>query len=343
MSPLPILLSLALAADPALPTVRPSFLYSLSDFTGPVRSLWAQLSYDRKRDEVLATAGGVVGIFNRVGMQVYEYGTDGSLGVVLAAVALDDGDQLVLTVVEGKWKLTLCDYRGEAVGPFELKGLRTGWEDFRPDLLAYRDGKIYLASSGSLRVVVADGAGQVIAHHDLVKILQLDEKGADAASFRGMGVDPAGRILLTMPLAFKVAVLSPDGTARTFGQRGSTPGKFNIIGKMDADEKGYYYLTDILRSVVMVFDPDLNFLGEFGYRGDGPDNFISPADVAAGNGKIYVAQAANRGVAVVRVEIVPPPPPEPQPGEAPASAPAGARPAGPTSPPASPPSRAAPR
>jgi hypothetical protein len=322
---LPIILALALAADPPPPAIRPVWLYNLSDFTGPVRSQWASLSFDRSREETFVTHAGVVGIYNKMGMEVFEFGGDGSLGFVMASAVLDDGDQVVLSSVEGRREMFLCDYRGEPVGRFELSGLPPALQKkFEPDLITARDGKIYLASSGLLDVVVADPSGKVLAHHNLAKLLKLDERGADTASFRGMGVDREGRILLTMPLMFKVAIVSPNGTVRTFGQRGSVPGKFNIIGKMDSDERGYYFLTDILRSVVMVFDPNIEFLGEFGYRGEDPDNLISPVDIVAANGKVYVAQAGNRGVSVFRVEITPPAPP-------------------PTSAPATPPSTAAPR
>jgi hypothetical protein len=42
----------------------------------------------------------------------------------------------------------------------------------------------------------------------------------------------------------------------------------------------------------MVFDSStLRFLGEFGYRGDDPENLIAPSNVAVGNGRVYVSQS----------------------------------------------------
>lgn len=336
MSTLSLILALAVAADPAPPGARLSFVHTLSSYTGPVRSQWATLALDLRRDEVFVAQGGVVGIYNAMGMEVFEYGQDGGLGVVVGVAVLDDGDQIVLSSLDGRLVLFRCDYRGEPLGRFELTGL-TGdlAKDFQPNLITYRDGKIYLAEVGRMNVVVADPSGKVLAQLDVKKLLKLEEKDLDSAVMRGLGVDPEGRILITMPLLFKVALISPDQSVRLFGTRGSVPGRFNIIGKMTADEKGYYYLTDALRSVVMVFDPDLEFLGEFGYRGDEPDNLIAPIDIAAGNGKVWVAQAGNRGVSVFKVELPPRPPPEP------AAAPAA--PAPPTSAPATPPAKAAPR
>ena len=49
----------------------------------------------------------------------------------------------------------------------------------------------------------------------------------------------------------------------------------------------------------LVFNKDLNFVTEFGYRGFGPGSLIVPSDVVAGpDGRIYVSQAGNRGVSV---------------------------------------------
>ncbi len=61
-------------------------------------------------------------------------------------------------------------------------------------------------------------------------------------------------------------------------------------------------MSDRLRSVVLVFDRDLRFQTEFGYRGDQPSNLIVPDDLAIdSSGNVYVGQAANRGVSVFKV------------------------------------------
>jgi hypothetical protein len=322
VSALSLLLALAVAAEPPPPGMKPSYLYGLSTSTGAVKSTWASVAYDRTMDEVFASQGVVVGIFNKMGMMVHDFGGDGSLGIVIATAVLEDGDILVVSAQEGQRVLTRCDYRGEVLGRVELTGLPEELQGkFQPDLLDYRAGKVYLGESSRMNVVVADTTGKFLAHYDLRKLLQLDEQQLQSTWMRGLSVDREGRILATLPLLFRVAIVSPDRTFKLFGTRGSTPGRFNIIGKMVSDEKGYLYLTDTLRCVVMVFDPDLKFLGEFGYRGDAPENLIAPLEIAAGNGKVFVAQAGNRGVSVFQVEL----------------------PEAPTSAPANPPATAAPR
>jgi hypothetical protein len=63
------------------------------------------------------------------------------------------------------------------------------------------------------------------------------------------------------------------------------------------------FVLDRLRSVVIVFDPSLKFVVEFGYRGDGPTNLIAPYDLAVGNGKVFVSQARDRGVKVFQYDF----------------------------------------
>jgi hypothetical protein len=108
---------------------------------------------------------------------------------------------------------------------------------------------------------------------------------------RGFSVDRDGNMLFTVASVFSAYVMSPEGKVRAFGQKGSTPGKFNIVSGIAADEEGRLFLTDSLRAVVMVFDPSFQFLGEFGYRGPDPENLVSPFNLAVGNGRVYVTQS----------------------------------------------------
>src|SRR5262249_20525691 len=110
---------------------------------------------------------------------------------------------------------------------------------------------------------------------------------------RGFSVDHAGNMYFTIPTQFSAFVATPDGKVRSFGTRGSSPGKFSVVAGIAADDDGHIYITDILRAVVMVFDRDFRFLGEFGYRGNGAENLVGPSAVVVGNGRVYVSQATG--------------------------------------------------
>jgi hypothetical protein len=95
--------------------------------------------------------------------------------------------------------------------------------------------------------------------------------------------------------------MTPDKHVQAFGARGSSPGKFNVVSGIAADDKGNIYLTDTLRCVVMVFDKELNFRKEFGFRGLEPGNLIAPMELAVNSDRVYVAQTRSRGVSVYRM------------------------------------------
>src|SRR5208337_2192628 len=120
--------------------------------------------------------------------------------------------------------------------------------------------RFYLASDSMMRVVVTDTNGIFQSSCDLASILKLDEKTMQASTgIFGLTVDNGGRILFTIPSSFSVYIVSPDGTWTSFGRRGSSPGKFNIVSGIAEDDKGNIYVTDKLKCAVMVFDRDYTF------------------------------------------------------------------------------------
>ncbi len=289
------------AASPAR-AVELSFLYTLSDANGPMRSSWVRLAHDPQAHEtfVLDPSEGVVHVFNRSGMETFSFGDDESLGSVTDVGVLDGGDLVLLTWVRGEMALVRCNFRGEPRGRVELRGLPAALAGFVPDQLRVAAGTLYLASSRAMRVVAVTPGGAYVRDYDATGVV--DRRHAGDAGFTGFAVDGSGNVLFTIAPLFQAFVLSPEGKLRAFGVRGSSPGKFNVVGGIAADDAGNLYVTDVLRSVVMVFDPQLQFLGEFGYRGYAAGNLIAPRDLVVGDGLVFVTQSAARGVSVFRVE-----------------------------------------
>lgn len=314
------------AAEAKKATVEANFEHDLATPEGVVNITWPSIAYDRAQDEVFVASEGWVRIFDKTGMEVHRFGDDGSLGNISRVAVLEDGQIIVLTSRDGKKEYVRCDFRGEPLEKFELSGLPRGFAKFDPDQLVYHDGRLYFAERGSMRVVVTDVMGGYRQAYNLRNIvagaIADDPDRKPPAAMDGFNVDRKGNILFTMSTMFQGGVFSPNGKVRLFGSRGSTPGKFNIIGGIDSDDEGNVYVTDRLRSVVTVWDKDLRHLADFGYRGGNRWNLLTPYEIGVGNGRVFVAQAGNRGVKAFRVKIVPPPPPEPvaEPGAGPVSA-----------------------
>jgi outer membrane protein assembly factor BamB len=170
--------------------------------------------------------------------------------------------------------------------------------------MVYRDGLIYLADTYSMKVVALDTEGTFQRGHDIRPLMNemgVAEEDVEEVDMEGFDVDPQGNVLFTVSSMFSAYRISPSGKIEGFGGRGSSPGLFGVVAGIRADEYGYYYITDRLRSVVIVYDSSLTFRTEFGYRGPRRGNLIVPNDLAVGNGKVYVSQSGERGVSVFRL------------------------------------------
>ncbi len=277
-----------------------SYLHSLASTYGVLPLGGVSLNYDTGHRELVVTGGGLVRVFNDSGMEVFTFGEDPGIGGVLSAVPIDDGGLMVLSSLEGKLSLLRCNFRGEPVGRVELKDVPEAFSNLSPTALRYVNGKLYLADSAQMKVLVADGEGKVVAAHDVAKLLGLEAQRADTG-FRGFNVDGSGNLLVTVQPLFSAYVISPAGEVKAFGIRGSGPGKFNVVGGIARDPAGNIYVADILRSAVIVFDPSLKFVREFGYRGRAASNLAAPDELALGDGKLYVANNGRRGVSVFKV------------------------------------------
>ncbi len=292
---------LGAAASPAADyAFKLAYDHNLSTPSGRIRTGSVLLSYDAYAGEVYVIGYGLVRIFNRAGMEVFSFGEDTDVGSIRGVAALENGDLVVLVLRDGKTSLRRANFRGEITGRLDLTGLPERFRDFAANRLFYGDRKLYLVDEASMRLLVTTEAGAHVASYDLAEILGVADKRADYG-VSGCGVDQSGRFLFTVASLFKVHVLSPDGKLRLFGRPGGAPGKFNLVAGVGADDEGRIYVADSLKSTVSVFDPEFNFLGEFGYRGSRPGNLVRPSDLVVGGGKVYVSQGASRGVSVFRI------------------------------------------
>ncbi len=283
------------------PVVEVSYLYSLSTNFGTLPFSNAQLSYDRAHRELYVTGAGPVRVFNDSGMEVYTFGDDPELGFVYSIVSTEGGDLIALTSHGGKLTLVRCTFRGEFIEAIEPRDVPEPFAKLAPSIIRYANGKLYVADLGAMRIVVLDAAtGAHVASFDVAEKLQEADHRADLG-LRGFNVDREGNMLFTIQPLFKAYLMTLAGEIRAFGQKGSAPGKFNIVGGIARDDAGNLYVSDILKSAILVFDPDFVFRKEFGYRGGGPSNLAAPEDLAAAGNKLFVSQRARRGVSVFQV------------------------------------------
>lgn len=287
-----------------------SYLHSLSNFNGRIPYGPVKIFVDDSQNEIFVAESNIVRVFNGSGMEVSWFGFDPALGLIRDLAADETGDVFLLSAdisnpAQGVVPfLARCNYRGEFRERIEFKNLPAGFESFQPSRLTYRPGRFYLVDEAALRLAVVDAQGRFQQGFDLAALIDLEKDKHPDTEIFGFNLDEAGNILFTIPVLFRVFQLTPGGAIRSFGKPGSAPGSFGIVGGVAADRSGNIYVSDRLRSVVMVFDKNFSFLTEFGGFGDRPENLIRPGNIALGaTGKLYVTQLRNRGVSVFSVGV----------------------------------------
>jgi DNA-binding beta-propeller fold protein YncE len=270
-----------------------------------VPSNWATISIDEARDEIYVTdsQSGIIRIYNDRGMEVYRFGDDWSSGrLLLDAAARKDGNILVLTQKFSQNSIVICNFRGEFLTDLALQDFPADFSGFSPTDMDYRNGRLYLLDNNSLQLAVTDSNGFFLSGYDLGAMLEIEPQKRNVTQIGGFSVDRAGNIFFTVPVIFSAFRLSTDGKLAVFGKPGSAPGRFNIVGGIVADDEGYIYVADRLKSAVIIFDRDFKFLHEFGYRGRKPNNLIAPNDIGLdAAGRLYVSQLASIGVSVFKI------------------------------------------
>lgn len=294
---------LLLCSTNALAAIKASYLYTFSDFNGRIPYTWAGLSSDKKHGEIYVVNDGAVSVFNSVGMEIFRFGDDRALGLITNVAAEQDGGILVLStnVTTNATSVLRCNFRGELKDTVELKGLPQEFSQLRPNRLVYWKGDIYLADFQARKIVVTDSSGAFVDGYDVGALLAKDEKPGSQNDMVGFNVDRDGNMLFTVPTLFAAFRMSRDHKVESFGSPGNVGGKFNVVGGIASDDKGFIYVADILKSVVMVYDKDFKFQMQFGHRGNERGSLVAPQQVEVMNDKLFVNQARNLGVSVFRI------------------------------------------
>ncbi len=280
-----------------------SFLYTLSDFSGTKPFSSARINKDTAKNEIYAMVGEAVSIFNASGMEVYRIDYDANIGIVSDVAVLSNGQLAVLASKGPLTRLVRCSFRAEPLGNIELKGLPSDFTGFSPNRIYSRDGRLYLISFSTMRVVIVDEDGLFVKGVDLAKELGMSEKEREESGFGGFTIDSDGGFLFTIPATARVYLMPPEGKPRVFGKRGSAPGRFGVVTGIALDRDGNILVADKLRCVVMVFErTNFAMLKEFGNRGFKPGNLIGPDDILVDSqNKVYVSSLRSRGISVYQL------------------------------------------
>lgn len=300
-----------------------SYDYNLANFSGPIPYMLATLAQDNVRNEVyvMDPKKKDIRIFGETGMEIFRFGDEGEFAWAKDLAVDDTGNIYFLNTSykhgTDRIMITRCNFRGEQQSEFAIQGIPKEYSGLSPIYMGIAREKIYLADPIRLSIIVADLEGNFVKGYNVQQtvdtlgeeeVARKKEKGMlvdqseMTTDMTGFNVDSRGNVYFTIASIFAAFRLSPDGELGSWGKSGSTPGSFGVASGIAADDMGYIYVTDRLRCVVIVFNKNFKFITEFGFRGSRASNLIVPSEiVVARDGRLYVAQAANRGVSVFTV------------------------------------------
>jgi DNA-binding beta-propeller fold protein YncE len=150
-----------------------------------------------------------------------------------------------------------------------------------PVAIAKRGDTLYVADSGSGKVIVFNADGKLL--------FQIDH---DLARPSGLVIEN-DRLRIADSQQHCVAVFDLHGKfISRFGRRGTGPGEFNFPTHLATDADGRLYVTDSMNNRVQVFDAAGKFQSQIGTAGDSPGCFSRPKGVAVDTlGHVYVVDA----------------------------------------------------
>jgi DNA-binding beta-propeller fold protein YncE len=159
-------------------------------------------------------------------------------------------------------------------------------------VLPLEDGTAWVAAYGSNEIIRIDPNG-------LIRQRQRGPlNGFDRPYDLVRGKD--GRLFLSEYRGGRVSVLSDQGEWLYYiGSRGRGDGQLVGPQNLAIDEEGYLYVVDYGNRRISKFDPDGTFILSFGARNTAAipfPGFLSPTGIAAGDGRVFVADSAAKQI-----------------------------------------------
>jgi DNA-binding beta-propeller fold protein YncE len=156
-------------------------------------------------------------------------------------------------------------------------------------ILALEDGSAWVVAYGSNEIIQIDVNGSILRRR------RGPINGFDRPYDIARGQD--GRLFLSETRGGRISVLNAEGDWQYYiGSKGLGPGELVGPQNITIDEEGYLYVVEYGNRRISKFDPDGTFIVSFGQRETGFRGLLSPAGIAAGRDRIFVADSTFRQI-----------------------------------------------
>lgn len=261
-----------------------------------------QIRYDRRTGEYyLADSGhNRVIILNAKGFATFELRNEKVLQCPKDVAVDSNGLIYVLgTPLVGKG-LSIFDYNGDYIGPFQFHGGPDTANIDLSSLVIDDHNQMYLTETRSFKLLSYDLSGNFKFEAPLFK--DLNAKELDEQMLGGLTI--AGDFLyLPVPMQSTVYCLDKQGNiVKTIGYRGGGDGELSFPVSASVDMQGNYLILDKHRCSVVRFDSTGKPNGEFGGMGLGPGWFYHPISMLVDpQNRAWVVQGLNNLVQVMQL------------------------------------------
>jgi len=211
------------------------------------------------------------------------YGRNTGVGMLLNA--------RIETVSNRRFLMPIADDGVRYVGAGRYPGKYEDIILFRQptSVLPNKDGTIWIVAYGSNEIVRVSVNGIIIERR------RGPLNGFDRPYDMVRGQD--GRMYISEYRGSRISVLDSEGRWLSYiGSRGLGLGQFVGPQHLTIDEDGYLYAVDYGNRRISKFDPDGKFILSFGLKSSVFPGMLSPTGIAAGKGKIFVADSAAKAV-----------------------------------------------
>ena len=192
-------------------------------------------------------------------------------------VAVDSQGRILVVDAFASY-IDVCDFRGTSLKRIHLPAPDSAGAGGPGPLAVATDGRIVVASrqkTGGVWVLDADG--KPLAHWGVAGTAP-----GQLRAIAGVAVAPNGEIAVTCVLTeLGVQVFDAGGNyLRGFGAHDIGPGRFSVPNGIIITPDSRYWVSDMMRHNVQVFDPAGKLLGVLG-GGEGPGSMLYPSALAS--------------------------------------------------------------